>query len=494
MARIKSSIVSELAEAIGTEEFVVVELTKDGPVPVYDGDGNLLKFGSGDIAARRARDMTTKERKFQPRRVKDDKWTERERQRFTDKQYQHLPWSSAVWWRAHEHIHGGHFPHVSTKNSVGLMAYTENAEKGAADVQTPIKPGKYLEKYFAKVLDPYIIRDLCSEFSNRFEDNCLLFAETEDEFEELYTKGPTSCMSHATEKYSSHIHPVRVYAAGDLKLAYMKRDGRIVARTLVFPEKKVYSRIYGDSGRIQPLLTAAGFKGGPPVGAKLQRVITWQDKKKQTGNVALVMPHIDDVSFVTDEGTHLLIGNPSQSPAPKNMVRSAGAAGLSEWISCKCEGCGKETTNSGLTNVICDFEGNNQRMCAKCIADTDKVVTCSRSGARVLKKAAVQMYNGEWWWSHEYNARGFKCSGDGKLYPMAMRTTYKDATGKSKAVSTTWFAANKGRACKTCGAKVIEDCGALCQSKYIKQQEFTNQYVSQLGTQQWYEIPEPRRG
>lgn len=471
MARVKSSLVTGLRAAMGSDEFVIVELTKDGPRPVYDHNGQLMKFSDGEGASREARAMTASGRKFQPRRVRDDQWHERELSRFASKEYKSLPWSGAVWWKNHAHIHGEHFPHVSQKNSVGLMAYTPSDAEGSADSQVPIKPGKYLEKYFAKVLDPFIIRDLCTAFSNVFEDNCLIFADTEDEFESLYVTGPSSCMSKAKDSYTSHIHPVRVYAAGDLALVYMKRDGRIVARALCFPAKKLYSRVYGDAGRIEPLLAKDGWKKGPPVGAKLQRVLTWENKREKSGNRAFVAPHIDDINWLMDEGDHLVIGNPGETPHKVKGVKLTGASGVTEWVSLQCRSCNKEVTASTLQRVYIDRMATHLQWCADCV--NTHTFKCVGSGHRVINSEAVEMFDGSKMWRRLFDdGNGFICAGNGKNYPTQMRANVRDAAGKSISVSKQWYKESQCAPCKTCGNPVVAGgCDQPCKDRYAKQQE-----------------------
>ena len=469
MARLKSSLVMDVARSMGltsAEEFVIVELTKEGPRPVYDQRGELMKFASGDDAAREARSMTVSGKKFQPRRVKDDQWKEREQERYTSKEYKELPWSNNVWWKNHAHIHGDHFPHVSVRNSVGLMAYTESDEKGSADVQTAIKPGKYLEKFFSKVLDPYIIRDLSTQFSNVFEDNCLIMATTEDEFEELYTKGPSSCMSHPIEKYLSPVHPVRMYVAGDLQLAYMKRDGRVVARSLVWPERKLYSRIYGDGGRIEPLLQKEGYKKGPPVGARLQRVIAWQNKKAKTGNQAFIVPHIDDASYVVDQGDFLVVGNINEPMPKKGGVKLVGQSGLSDWVFLRCGcGCNKESDGS-LVDVYVDNASTTQRWCQQCV--DEKALRCDYNGVYFAKAAGVEMHDGTIWWGRRFKEGGFTCAKSNLRYDNKHRMTFRDSD-KSPAVyvSKQWFKDN-GIKCKTCGVNTNKaGCSDACKERHV---------------------------
>lgn len=475
MARIKSTLVMDIAKSIGGDEgeFVIIELTKDGPRPVYDGAGQLLKFMTGDDASREARARSTAGRKFQPRRVKDDQWKGRELSRYADNTYKMLPWADAVWWKNHVHIHGDHFPHVSVKNSVGLMAYTESDDKGSADIQTPIKPGKYLERFFSNILDPYMIRDLSTQFSNVFEDNCLILSDpnSEQEFEDLYTTGPGSCMSHPKEKYLSCIHPVRVYAAGDLALAYMKRDGRIVARTLVWPEKRLYSRVYGDRGRIEPLLSKEGYKPGPPIGARLKRVLTYENKATGTGNQAFVIPHIDDVATVIDKGDHLIVGNPNSSSG-KGVIRIAGPNGLTEWVFLRCGcGCNREISGgvSAATPVYVDGAGNHQMWCAECVKE--RAITCGHNtDIKVANtpKNTVQMHDGSIWWIASFKDYGFTCAKTGQRFHRKHRVVIKEGLY----VSRQWFKEH-GEECRTCGERIeIGTCDEACKQRYTKPQHW----------------------
>lgn len=476
MARIRSSLVTEISAAVSGEEFVIVELVAGATKPVYDHAGQLMSFRTGEDASRAAREMTVAGRKFQPRRVKDDTWREREHARYGTKEYKNLPWSEEVWWKAHKHVWGDHYPHVSQKNSVGLMAYTETDAKGSADIQTAIKPGKYLERFFSGVLDQYIIRDLSTIFSNVFEDNCLIFADNEEEFESLYTSGPSSCMSHPPDKFTSHIHPVRVYAAGDLALVYMKRDGRVVARALCWPEKKTYSRVYGDAGRIEPLLAKDGFKKGTPFGAKLQRVLTWERKKEKAGNQAFVAPHIDDCNHVMDCGDHLLIGGGSVK-LPGRRINLTGASGVTEWVSAQCRKCKSSCTTSELKAVYINPNGNADTWCGACVKEHTFI--CAESKAIVAKgeKNEITMHNGDVWWINTFRDRGFVCAGDGLNYSTKVRTMVKGPGGRNMNVSTK-YAKEHASKCDTCGQKVAGDCGAKCKENYARQKAEHDSYVA----------------
>lgn len=247
--------------------------------------------------------------------ARDRVWVEREAGRFTSGQYKPLPWANEDWFKAtHDRIN--HFAHVSEKKD-GLIAYTENGAKGAADIQTRMGPGRYLNNFFSNALgnlpqmptgamkaDGYTpvmhtaLEHWCSVFADMYGDSLSLnFAETEDGIVNVYHNGPGSCMKGQTA--------VKIYAAGDLQLAYLKDGTSITARCLVWPDKKVFGRPYGDVAGLLQRLKKLGYTGegaGHELqGAKLQKI---------PHRVGYIMPYIDGACRVHHhpDGNHLAIG------------------------------------------------------------------------------------------------------------------------------------------------------------------------------------------
>src|SRR4051812_29879093 len=84
--------------------------------------------------------------------IDENEWRYRE----SGRQYaRKMPvWINETWFRNDFRDNGAtryHYLHVSA-NDPKLLAYTADADKGRRNIQTPIKPGKYLAKYFSKVL------------------------------------------------------------------------------------------------------------------------------------------------------------------------------------------------------------------------------------------------------------------------------------------------------------------------------------------------------
>ena len=166
----------------------------------------------------------------------------------------------------------------------------------------------------------------------------LLFARTAEKIEEVYTTGPSSCMAHKKEVWGADmpVHPTSVYASPDLAVAYMNYGGRKASRTVVWPEKKIYVRIYGDHLRMQKLLAAAGYKQGCITGARVKR-IRFKDKNRS------VLPYIDYEDAVThkkDDDDHFYIGR-HRGDSWGRIVTAGGTTGsISDYdyycIRCNC--------------------------------------------------------------------------------------------------------------------------------------------------------------
>lgn len=458
------SVTKELVAITGGAKFILVELDKGVVTPIYDGDGQLLKFTDGAAAAKEALRYTEKVgRKVQPRRVNDDDWRKREETKLDNGEHLPLPWSRERWWLDLKHVWGDHYPHVSLQNGA-MLAFTETEEKGAADIQTRIKPGRYLERQFGdkKLLNAYVIRDLCTVFSAKYEDNVLMFAETEDEVEEVYTTGPSSCMSHPVSNFQSGgIHPARVYASPDLKVAYMKREGRVVARSVVYPDKKLYTSLYGDSGRLKPMLEKAGFRSGAPYGARILRFPVNMDPK--TGLHQFVVPHIDHVLWVTDEGDFLRVGAVSRPDG--SGIDAGGAKGVSEMVGYKCTRC-ESPASLSQKQIIQVFisEKQTRNWCKTC--SNTHAFKCSLSGYWVAKDQGHVMTTksgSKMLWRRYWVGNGFVCPGDG--------LNYWNSDGVMMADGVRWgpahYKANGGARCHSCGKgnAGANKCDETCAAK-----------------------------
>lgn len=210
-------------------------------------------------------------------------WEPREITRLDYGNYLKVPWKDSVAPIA------GHHVHIS-KRDMGLVAFTENATQGERNRKKTMRPGRYLTEFY-KELGEQRIQSFATMMGANY---ALKFAKTPDEIEEVYTSGPNSCMSSRADSYQGPEHPVRVYGdSPDLELAYLVEGDKAkpLARCLVWPEKKVIGRVYGDFHRIKYLLEDLGYdcsdaSGCALSGAKIRKI-------KDPAHGCLVMPYID---------------------------------------------------------------------------------------------------------------------------------------------------------------------------------------------------------
>jgi hypothetical protein len=282
----------------------------------------------------------------------DPNWRDRERARFEDGTYKQPPWEPWILNELEERL-PDHFLHISVKDPT-KVSYTETPEKGEVDRQSaPMAPGRYLERFARHWSyeqnrsfwagmprppgavpegEPWLeakqIRQLASML---LPPDPLKFASTPDEIEAVYVNGPNSCMSHDASEYSSSCHPARVYGAGDLSVAYLKAGDDISGRALVWPDKKVYGRIYGDEHRMEVALGDLGYQYGSLVGAKLLRI--------EDDDGVLICPYIDRHGYVEDCGDHLRIATDGiEAQSTDGLIRR----GVS------CESCGDVTRQDDI--------------------------------------------------------------------------------------------------------------------------------------------------
>jgi hypothetical protein len=362
----------------------------DTKLPYMNGS-EPWECDSGEKAAEVARDLSYGWSKYQPRRMPvSTEWRERELARFADGTYRALPWVDLPWFKLDATAE--HFAHVSVEKD-GKVAFTDGSARGEIDRQTRLNPGRYLTRYYSGVLSPDDIRALACAFDVEHNPIKLLFAHTADEIEHVYTEGPSSCMSGTN--FASPCHPVRIYAAGDLAVAYVsdaEEYGNISARALCWPAKMIYGRVYGDEDRLTGMLANAGYKEGNLRNAKMTRI-------KHEG--AFVMPYIDGSKSFTDHGTYLTI---------EGNFTAESQNGLSESGE-QCERCGDRYDNDKEGSYIEDVD---QSWCESCT--NNHAFYCDHTSQTLSDDNAVRMANGETWSQAHFDSHGFECEGNGRNY------------------------------------------------------------------------------
>lgn len=353
--------------------------------------------------------------KVQPRPyATDSNWRDRERQRFSDGTYQALPWAEDAWWTsalAKRPSLVEHFAHVA-KDAPGMLSYTESATKGALDRQTRARPGRYLSAFFAEALSADEIRAHAARYAATFEGLELRFSDSATSIERVYRRGPTSCMSHPSGDYQTPYHPVRIYGDSDLSVAFIGQGAvssaefHVSARALVWRERKLYGRIYGDSDRMAYLLDLAGYKQGgtardsegraknPFPGARLPLRTLERDSSR------IIMPYVDGHSYalISDDNKWLTLTDETQQP-PRGALgihpNGGHETGIVKDTRPRCQRCA--VVLGAQRGVSVQAIGGEALWCDACNT-THAVETCDRPGTRFALDAVT------------------RCAGSGRYY------------------------------------------------------------------------------
>jgi hypothetical protein len=269
----------------------------DVPIPDFG------PYEKGPEAAKFAKQLSEQlGYKVQPRRSSQaPDWRARQAQRLADGMLTRLP---AKWDIAPI---TDHFAHLEPAKHPGMICFTENEDLGIIDRVTVLTPGRYLARYYGQMPDSEQRRLIAAIDPS----GQLFLAWTPEEIVRVYKEGPSSCMDGIHNFDKLPVHPTYVYGAGDLAIAYtMNAQNRIQSRCMVWPEEKVFGRVYGDVERMTALLLDEGYdsdrdcnsadgNGGHFNGVKLLKVLFENSTKA-------VMPYLDDIALAVDAGDHWL--------------------------------------------------------------------------------------------------------------------------------------------------------------------------------------------
>jgi hypothetical protein len=355
-------------------------------------------------------------------------------------------------------IHKDHFAHPSM-GKPGWLAYTKNAEDGMRDKQTVVRPGSYLKTYFEKAMHHYGVseRRCVDQFMEAFGPLEVKFAVTEEEIISVYERGPDTCMKgrHWPNYLKDGLpmaarNPAFIYAAGDLQVAYLGELNKATARTLVWPDKKIFSRVYGDIARLTRGLERMGYKWGAPIGAKVQRVELRKvkfDPNKGPPTACFLAPYIDKKNqqggghlSVMDRGTHLEICEEGL-PGSHHCGLPDGYSGQyvpreDEYPTFSCDHCGTPGFRQ-LTTVVRNVEdGEEESWCPKCVKHES--FQCHYSGNWFPNDTRMVFVDSLPWAKYYADMYAAKCEATGDLTQKGNLLAVHFADGKTKMVNVNW--------------------------------------------------------
>jgi hypothetical protein len=209
-----------------------------------------------------------------------------------------------------------HFLHfASNDDGVGpiMVSYTESEDKGARDRQaSPTRIGSYITRFY-KHLSSDDVTALVGRIQAKHRTIVIKFAKTAEEISDVYIRchrwaSVQSCMTGDGRWRSVErdgFHPVDAYGDSDLQLAYIEKDDQIIARSIVWPEKKIHSRVYGQFEKLQPLFKELGYTSGSLEGAKLRKIPV--PSMNNRDREVYVCPYLDGPHYVRVHDDHLEI-------------------------------------------------------------------------------------------------------------------------------------------------------------------------------------------
>lgn len=194
-----------------------------------------------------------------------------------------------------------HYLHLHPTDPKLIRFYDEKALERDIPIATTIS--KYVKRYWPDTPDA-VIRAVADAHKREYVDEGVVFFTSLEDMVRVYINGPESCMAHDEMRFSSHVHPLAVYAdMPGIQLAAtegeLTADGqrKYSGRSFVYETRtgdKRFIRVYGD-GILTDRLRERGYKQGNWKGAKLRKI-----PAKQADGTPLpdtwVMPYLDDVN------------------------------------------------------------------------------------------------------------------------------------------------------------------------------------------------------
>ena len=231
--------------------FEIVELDEKGkPRPFPAG---VFPDGATAASVLSSLKLRFPDKKLQPRPLieQTNDWRAREQRRFDEGVYTPIGWDLSPI--------KDHFAYRALKVPSNI-AFTYNVTEGTADKQRSFHVNTYLLSFYPH-LSVQERRKYVWDFTGVDPGDILHITQDAEEIKTVYMNGPESCMTHDLSDYDSYpFHPAEVYAGPDLAIAYLKEENRYTARCVVWPEKKIWGRMYGDDYKLGEALKEAGYR------------------------------------------------------------------------------------------------------------------------------------------------------------------------------------------------------------------------------------------
>jgi hypothetical protein len=225
------------------------------------------------------------------------------------------------------------------------LAYFQTDDKLRRDISTKISVGRFVKKFWPDLPD-HEVAAVVNAHRSEVGKRGVKFSTDPDEIVRIYEYGPRSCMKGKD--------CVRVYGnSPDLAVAYLGNleSNEVSARAVVWPDEKLYVRVYGDD-LLRLLLEQQGYENCDLDGARVRRI-------EERGSV--VMPYLDGPQNAKESscGQYMILTDDGEYECTNT---SGYASGGRE----QCDCCGDRYDPDDLYTAT---DGN--RVCGDCIGSDD---------------------------------------------------------------------------------------------------------------------------
>ncbi|RWB08826.1 MAG: hypothetical protein EOQ39_18550 [Mesorhizobium sp.] len=372
--------------------FEIVEVTAAGNISLP----HLGVFPDGKMAAGAVATMLlwNPEKKYQPRPIMvTADWRKNQK-------VEPLPWGDALVPIT------DHFARVSEKDTT-MVSYFASENSGKLDRRTNTHVNRYLLEFY-KDLPIDTRRRLVWQFTGE-NSELIKFAASADDIVAVYKSGPSSCMSHNDGFYASDENPTCAYAGPDLQLAYIEDErGHPIARTVCWPEKKIYATIYGDDEKMRAELKKLGYRKSFAdfEGARLQLQKTGGYFDYDEGNYSgYLCPYIDFAHSVEPIGEYLVVTR-------KGSYDCKSQSGVAERNPCTCWNCGGSRNEETFYDV--PEISTSRPVCEDCAHAHLKID--ARELCYITSGDVRSISGGRHLTSYNFNYNSFTCPGNGQRY------------------------------------------------------------------------------
>jgi len=215
------------------------------------------------------------------------RWRRDELHKFERREYNYPPWNNTS--IGNDLLHK-HLARIDPSRP-GYVTFYETHEKGVRNIVTRMRPGRYLKRY----ANEYLSEEDIERFSNQCREDLFEIHYVHTNIEDAFVcthKAARSCMSYpmSHECFSSDIHPTSLYDDTELSVALLveKSTGSHKGRAVVWQDKKLYNRAYGNAGMLEGMLHKEGYTRGQFIGIEFP-IIFHGDRR----NCMLVLPFVD---------------------------------------------------------------------------------------------------------------------------------------------------------------------------------------------------------